>query len=742
MRQDATLLRVKLLLSLALVFGTDKTPFAGLTLRNNPEGCVVSHVNPGPFGGDGVKSASLWRGDLIVSVNGQKVNSAGFAELVAKLKPGDELVVVYRRRKDAEAHLGDAVPSGDPAGEERTVKVVLDAKEDWTGTIGRALRADAVIPEAPEGEFEKRILAAADKLELRTSKDGLDALLGYVRATQEHVLDANSSPLLVQALRRPLSLDAIEATLAGAVQGFARAAAVPGKLGPAAQELALWAIDGRAPGAALAPASLAEERKTWRERACAVVAHHRDDVSIDAKNPMLSLALVSASPALASRALAEAGARLARLAEDEKQLTNAPQQGVPEALRERVAAAVKGQVLAAFECADGLCVVGGNGRNSYEMSQLARVCDIGGDDRYTWSAPFDGDEQIVIDLYGDDTYESKADFAGPGVGVFGLSVLDDRAGDDTYTSTRRFSEACGLFGIGILVDRKGRDRYVNSGADAGFAQGVGYWGAGILLDLAGDDSYVGEKLAQGVGGPRGFGLLVDVAGNDEYRANGPSFASVYGTAGAFVGMSQGMGYGIRADAAGGLGALFDLAGDDKYDVGEFGQGCGYFFALGVLHDVAGNDLYTSQRYGQGTGAHQAAGILVDGGGNDRYSCKQVAFQGGAWDQTVAWLLDRGGDDVYTGFGLGQGAAAQQAIGVLVDCGGKDKYDSVQAQGESGGNDYHYGECGLFSFSVLLDLGGLSDEYSSGRANGALTRTGARNEANPAASNLYGVCIDD
>jgi len=737
----ARLARVKLLLSLLLALGADKTPFAGLSLRNSPDGCVVSHVNPGPFGGDGTKSSSLWRGDLIVSVNGQHVSSQTFAELVGKLKPGDELVVVYRRGKDAEAHLGDAVPSGDPQGEERTVKVVLEAKEDWMGTIGRALRADAVIAEAPEGEFEKRILAAADKLELRKGKDGLDALLGYVRATQDHVLDANSSPLVVQALRRPLSLDATEATLAAAVQRFARAAATPGKLGPATQELVLWAIDGRAPGANAAPTSLAADRAAWRDRARAVVAHHRDDVSIDPANAMLALSLVSASPALASRALAETGARLARLAEDEKELTNAPP-GVPDALRERVAAAVQGQVIAAFECPDGLCVVGGNGKNTYEMSKLARVCDVGGDDHYTWSAPFDGDEQLVIDLYGNDTYESKADFAGPGVGVFGLSIVDDRAGDDTYTSTRRFSEACGLFGVGMIVDRKGKDRYVNTSADAGFAQGVGYWGAGILLDLAGDDSYVGEKLVQGVGGPRGFGLLCDVAGNDEYHANGPSFGSVYGTAGAFVGMSQGMGYGIRADAAGGVGALFDLAGDDKYDVGEFGQGCGYFFALGVLHDVAGDDVYTSQRYGQGTGAHQAAGILVDGAGNDHYSCKQVAFQGGAWDQTIAWLLDRGGDDVYTGFGLGQGAAAEQAIGVLVDCAGKDKYDSPQAQGESGGNDYHYSECGLFSFSVLLDLGGAKDEYSTGRLNGATTKTGARNDAKPEASNLYGICIDD
>ncbi len=723
----------------SLTVSSARRAFAGLALRDDPEGCVVARVAPGPFGGDGVRSPSLWRGDRIVSINGEVVNAAAFTALLAKLKPGDEIVVVYKRAKDAEARIGAAIPTGDPAGEVRSVRVVLDAREDWTGTIGSPLRADAVIAEAAEGQFEKRILRAAEEQGIRTVPDGVDALIAYVRKTQDHVLDANSSPLVVQALRRPLSLDAAETTLALAVQTFARAAAATARLGPAARDLVAWTIDGRAPEAS-AVASLAEERAAWSARARSVVARHRDSVSIDPSDPKSSLSLLSASPALASHALGQAGARLARLAEDESALAMA--RGVPDALRERITAAVQGDVVAAFDCADGLCVVGGAGKNAYEMSKLARVHDQGGDDRYTWSARFEGDEQLVIDLSGDDVYESKTDFAGPGVGIFGLSIVDDRAGDDTYTSNRLFAQACGLFGIGMIVDRKGRDRYVSTSADSGFAQGVGYFGAGILLDLAGDDVYTAEKLAQGVGGPRGFGLLLDVAGKDEYRANGPSFPSVYGTAGAFVGMSQGMGYGIRADAAGGVGALFDLAGDDRYDVGEFGQGCGYFYALGVLHDSAGDDVYTSQRYGQGTGAHQAAGILVDGAGNDRYVCKQVAFQGGAWDQTVAWLVDRSGDDVYSGAGLGQGAAAQQAIGVLVDLAGEDKYQSPQAQGESGGNDYHYAECGICSFSVLLDLGHAKDEYSTGRANGTTTKTGARNEASPASANLHGLCIDE
>src|SRR5262245_3451217 len=46
-----------------------KAAYAGLGLRQNPEGVVVAGVQPGPFGGDGSRSPSIWRGDLIVAMN-------------------------------------------------------------------------------------------------------------------------------------------------------------------------------------------------------------------------------------------------------------------------------------------------------------------------------------------------------------------------------------------------------------------------------------------------------------------------------------------------------------------------------------------------------------------------------------------------------------------------------------------------------------------------------------------------
>jgi hypothetical protein len=295
----------------------------------------------------------------------------------------------------------------------------------------------------------------------------------------------------------------------------------------------------------------------------------------------------------------------------------------------------------------------------------------------------------------------------------------------------------------VLLDRAGNDVYVNEGDQSGFAMGVGWWGAGVLLDLAGADSYRGEVLAQGVGGPRGLGLLLDADGADRYQADGPSFASAYGTPAVHRGQSQGFGYGVRGYAAGGVGALLDLGGDDRYVAGEFSQAGGYYFGLGVLHDRAGNDLYHGNRYGQAFAAHQAAGILVDEAGDDQYWSMTAASQAGTWDQSVGLLLDKAGDDAYRCDGLGQGGAAMQAIALLIDLAGRDRYvgRGTSVQGQGGGNSYHHLADKVFSFSALLDLGGSSDVYSGERRDGETRRTGSFNAAAPGDSDLYGLFLD-
>ncbi len=588
----------------------------------------------------------------------------------------------------------------------------------------------------PEGEFERDLLAAASANGITKAEGGLERLLPYLAGIVQAAPGHDLSPLVANALRRPLSLDAVASSLAERVRA-ATATPEPG----AWAALAQFAVDGQATAGGNVVALAREEAVRWRDLAVGVIRQHRDSVTLTGKNLARELEFLAAGPALASRALSASTTRLAHASDAERELVELPR-GIPQALRERVERATTGEILAAAEHDGLLWLVGGPGANKYVMTHVARVLELGGDDRYEWNETFGGSEQLVFDLAGADRYESSCDFSGPGVALFGTALVDDRAGDDQYVTQRCFAQACGLFGIGLVLDRAGDDTYSSTSATSGFAQGVGYWGAGVLVDLAGADRYVGEKLSQGVGGPRGLGLVVDATGDDRYTSNGPSFASVYGTPDAFAAFSQGFGYGLRSRAAGGTGALFDLAGDDRYDAGEFAQGCGYFFGLGVLHDERGSDDYVGQRYVQGASAHQAAGILVDGSGDDRYTCKQVAFQGGAWDQSVAWLVDRSGNDHYTGFGLGQGAAAQQALGVLVDLDGVDRYDSPDAQGQSGANDYHFERDHVLSFSALLDRGGDDDTYSTARTNGATSVTSPVDAPATAATRSYGVCVDN
>jgi hypothetical protein len=290
--------------------------------------------------------------------------------------------------------------------------------------------------------------------------------------------------------------------------------------------------------------------------------------------------------------------------------------------------------------------------------------------------------------------------------------------------------------VGILVDDAGDDIHVSRS----WSQGAGFFGIGSLADLGGADQYEGRILCQGVGGPRAIGVLVDRTGSDLYTVRGAP--SAYATPATDRGFSQGVGYGMRRDLAGGIGLLVDHAGDDRFEGGEFSQGGGYFFALGVLADRAGRDLYRGDRYAQGFAAHQAFGALLDDAGDDIYYSRTAAGQGAAWDESVAVLVDRAGDDHYRADGLSQGAAAQQAIAALVDLAGRDSFigagDSVQ--GGAAGNEYHFKECACFSLGLLLKRGGAA-RFSSPRPE-HVSLLSQIVEGDPAASRAYGLRIDE
>lgn len=381
---------------------------------------------------------------------------------------------------------------------------------------------------------------------------------------------------------------------------------------------------------------------------------------------------------------------------------------VPPALR----AMVEGEILDYAEVDGGYVVIGGPGPNRYRMDRLYAVIDVGGNDTYTWGEGVPLETQTIVDLAGNDRYEAGT--GGPGAGWLGASVLFDLDGDDNYASALGGCGA-GAFGFGLLFDAAGTDTYR---CDA-WSIGAGIYGGGALID-AGDgwDTYLSQSLSQGVGGPAGVGLLIDEGGDDLYRANGP-VPSTYDTPTTYMSFSQGVGFGIRPYDHGGIGALIDYAGNDRYEGGEFSQGGGYFWAVGFLHDAGGNDFYYGGRYTQGFAAHQAAGLLTDMSGDDVYWGMRAAAQGAAWDQSIAMLYDGSGNDFYRAESLAQGAAAQQSKAWLYDVSGNDVYRHYgpAGQGDAGDNSYHFRpEDPIFSLGVLVDGGG-EDRYSSGLANG-------------------------
>ncbi len=325
------------------------------------------------------------------------------------------------------------------------------------------------------------------------------------------------------------------------------------------------------------------------------------------------------------------------------------------------------------------------------------IIDTGGNDVYvnapsTLSAA--NGFSLCIDASGDDKYVSDealtdqvlekwpgrkapSNRPGPGGSLFGATALLDLAGNDLYR-THRPGLGSARFGVAALLDRAGDDVY-DAYQDS---EGFGMFGVGVLEDSSGNDLYSGFTQVQGVGQTAGAGLLIDRLGKDVYTANEstidfPSPQSKDHN----VSMAQGAGNGRRADyldgksLAGGIGILYDIAGDDRYSCGVFGQGVGYWMGVGALWDGDGSDEYKGQWYIQGASAHFAIGMLDDLAGNDRYLAPMNMAQGAGHDFSIGLLLDRSGDDLYKAPNLSLGAGNANGIGIFVDVAGADQYES-------------------------------------------------------------------
>lgn len=255
----------------------------------------------------------------------------------------------------------------------------------------------------------------------------------------------------------------------------------------------------------------------------------------------------------------------------------------------------------------------------------------------------------------------------------------------------------------------------------------------IVVDLGGSDRWKG-RLAVSNGPMDPLSVVIDLGGDDVYDAGEEAFA---------------MGCGVF-----GLGAIFDLAGNDKYSVKESGLGCGWF-GTGLVWDAAGNDDYVvKNQWGQGA-AHIGAGMLIDLAGDDRYECAQQS-QGMGSTLACGILLDLQGNDAYIcrddgnvsalylnqsvamaqgcGYGrradIGDGRSLAGGWGFLIDGAGDDRYHAqcwsqgcgywwgIGALEDRSGNDvyengkYSLGAGAHYAIGVQVDLAG-DDRYNIG-----------------------------
>lgn len=685
--------------------------YSGIHVVDRDGALVVWSILPGPLDGAHTTSATLQRGDVLVSIDGAAATRAAW-DAAHAAPPGTELTLGVRAAKETSSQI-------------REVRVLLEDESTWRGLLGRGelpplpARLAAPAPTALDDEYAQALAALGPEARARVAR--LEASLAR---RPEREGDPSTPPLLRALLARPgaaesLVLDGLPSGddwRAAPFRSSARLVAhLAGEAAPTLPEphgrfaiqhpdAGIWYLDFLLNEARVQFSAQVSSDAARAPGLRALVVERLDELIVRGPNSRAAFEALRGMPSLTALEAASIVAHFEVVPELSPEVAGSEPAALPEAL----AGAVDGAILAASEIPElGWLVVGGAGPNRYDLGRVAAVLDLGGDDRFEWrGAP--AAHRLVVDLAGDDTH-ALADgggAAGPAAAIGAMAVIDDHAGNDRYEGGALAAGAS--LGISLLVDRDGHDRYQGGAWSLGAAAG----GAALVVDLAGNDEFAAEGLALGVGGPSGVGAVVDLAGDD--AATLGTRPSLYGIEGEHVGFGMGLGFGFRLVAAGGVGAFLDFAGDDRRRSGEFSQGCGHFLGLGILLDAGGNDTAHAGRYGLGASLHQAGGIALDLAGNDRYHGRTAVHLGGAWDESVAVFVDRSGDDLYESAMLSLGGAAQQALALSVDRAGRDRRTAGTASlGGVLANEYHFAATGLGSFAALLDLAGV-DAYPEGR----------------------------
>ncbi len=374
---------------------------------------------------------------------------------------------------------------------------------------------------------------------------------------------------------------------------------------------------------------------------------------------------------------------------------------------------VVGEVLYYLESEKwGRMIVGGEGDNIY-YGDFTVILDPGGADVYRGrcagsigeiSYPY----SLVVDLEGNDLFDSDKKDVAHGAGFLGVGVLIDRGGDDSYRSGG-YAQGAGMFGIGVLADHQGADDRKGSY----FLQGAGHCGIGCLIDdgdETSDDRYSSACWSQGFAGTYGYGLFFDDGGDDIYRAGGTYFHAPL-LPHDYRSFSAGFGMGWRPRAGGGIGVMYDKGdGNDFYDQEVMSIGSSYWYSIGICIDGGGNDNYALAHYGMGVGIHLSLGAFYETGGDDQYHSRHGVVGGTPHDFSVGIMVDGGGDDYYI-VGDGWGGSLTNSYGLFIDRIGNDTYATRGGGHSFGSARWARGFAGT---AIFLDLEG-NDVYTADEA---------------------------
>ncbi len=170
--------------------------------------------------------------------------------------------------------------------------------------------------------------------------------------------------------------------------------------------------------------------------------------------------------------------------------------------------------------------------------------------------------------------------------------------------------------------------------------------------------------------------------------------------------------------AGGLGAILDAEGDDRYTIGNWGHGCGYWFGTGLMWDGAGSDEYRATGWAFASGAHFAIGAVIDEAGDDLHHVVQNWGPAFGHDFTVALLVDGEGNDRYECGNEGVGHSINRSVAICLERSGDDTYHFTTA-----------GKCpGLATFDGrFLDRTGSSIYWTESTSLGLFLDTGGTDE---------------